>query len=115
MARGTTEASAEVWRDRVQRWKESGLTAKEFSQREGITRPGALSWWQHHLKRKGKTASESAPKLQLVRLEARRVRPPREKAAERIEVVAGRYRVLIGQSFDERTLRRVLGALEALL
>lgn len=115
MARGTTEATAEVWRDRVQRWKQSGLTAKEFSQREGIAKAGALSWWQHRLKRQGKVASEPAPKLQLVRLEPRRARAQRANVTERIEIVAGRYRVLVGESFEERTLRRVLGALEALL
>ena len=29
------EADAEVWRDRVQRWKQSGLTAKAFAELEG--------------------------------------------------------------------------------
>ncbi len=114
MPRGTAEASAEVWRDRVQRWKQSGLSAKEFAQREGIARPGALSWWQYHLKQKGKAAPEAGPKLQLVRLQPRRSRARPERAAERIEVIAGRYRVLVSESFEEKTLRRVLAALEAL-
>jgi transposase len=115
MAKGTSEASAEIWRDRVQRWKQSGLTAKEFSQREGIARPAALSWWQHHLKQKSKTAApEAAPTLQLVRLDPKRTRAKRKDAPERIEVVAGGFRVLVGESFNDATLRRVLAALEGL-
>src|SRR5687768_2895874 len=115
MARGTSEASADVWRDRVERWKQSGLTAKQFSEREGIARPGALSWWQYHLKQKAKAAPEPTPTLKLVRLHPRR-KPKRSTLAaseDRIEVVAGRYRILVSESFEESTLRRVLAALEA--
>jgi hypothetical protein len=52
MPRGKSEATAEVWRDRVVRWQQSGLTARQFAEREGIERHGALSWWQHRLKQR---------------------------------------------------------------
>lgn len=71
MPRGQMEASAEVWRDRVQRWKQSGLTAKAFAQLEGLPRAGALSWWRHQLalrdKKRPKAADDSP--LRLIRLE----------------------------------------------
>lgn len=41
MPRRTAE-NADVWRDRVKRWKQSGLTAKAFAELEGLPRPGAL-------------------------------------------------------------------------
>ena len=113
MARGTTEAKAEVWRDRVQRWKQSGLTAREFSEREGISRPSALSWWQHRLKRKD--VGRSSTSLQLVRLQPTTSAHDEERTASAsIEIIVGRYRIAVSSAFEERTLRRVLGALEAL-
>jgi hypothetical protein len=113
MARGTTGAKAEVWRDRVQRWKQSGLTAREFSEREGISRPSALSWWQHRLKRKD--VGRSTTSLQLVRLQPTASEPEQERTGSAaIEVIVGRYRIAVSSAFEERTLRRVLAALEAL-
>jgi hypothetical protein len=38
-------ASPEVWRERVERWKSSGLRAKEFAAAETLS-PRSLSWWQ---------------------------------------------------------------------
>jgi hypothetical protein len=43
--RGKIEAKADVWSDRVRRWKESGLTAAQFAAQEGLSRAQALSWW----------------------------------------------------------------------
>jgi hypothetical protein len=45
MPRGREQVSAETWRDRVRRWKESGLSSREFAKQEGIGRPQALSYW----------------------------------------------------------------------
>src|SRR5688572_13813408 len=112
MAKGRVEATAEVWRDRVARWKESGLTAKQFAEREGIARPGALSWWRHQLGQAKKDAS-----LQLVRLEPvkkrRRARKTRTEVASAapsrapsVEIVCGAFRVIVSHDFDERVLRR---------
>src|SRR5688572_26008994 len=46
-------ATNEVWAKRVQRWKESGLTAKEFGAETGI-HPGTLSYWKWRLGAKGR-------------------------------------------------------------
>src|SRR5689334_3051264 len=106
MARGKMEASAEVWADRVQRWKASGLTAKSFCEQEGIAKPSSLSWWQYHLKQKAKaTEAQGEPTLKLIRLK------PQEDAApvtSPIDLVIGRCRISVGRGFDEATLRRVI-------
>jgi hypothetical protein len=52
--------------------------------------------------------------LQLVRLHPKRTRAQPKSAPERIEVVAGGFRVLVGESFNDATLRRVLTALKGL-
>lgn len=108
MARGKCEATAEMWRDRVVRWKQSGLTARQFAEREGIGRPTALSWWQHHLKQQKTVAKDAAP-LKLLRLEPV---VSSTKADGAIELQCGRHRVIVRRDFDDALLRRVLDVLE---
>jgi hypothetical protein len=43
-------ADRDEWRRRIARWKESGLTAKEFAADAGIN-AGTLQFWQYKLKR----------------------------------------------------------------
>jgi hypothetical protein len=51
MARSRDEALCREWRDRVSRWKASGLSSEMFAQREGIARPRALVAWSHRLRK----------------------------------------------------------------
>lgn len=108
MPRGKSEARAEVWRDRVVRWKQSGLTARQFAEREGIDRPSALSWWQHRLKQQGTRVAKDAAPLKLLRLEPVVL----AKIDDTIELQCGRHRVLVRRGFDDALLRRVLDVLE---
>jgi transposase len=39
-----------VWQQRISKWKRSGLTAAEFSRREGLN-ASTLSWWKWNLAR----------------------------------------------------------------
>ena len=48
----------EEWRRRVERWKDSGLTAKEFAAETGIN-AGTLQFWQYKLKRGAHPAPRS--------------------------------------------------------
>lgn len=108
MPRGKSEATAEVWRDRVVRWKQSGLTARKFAEREGIERPSALSWWQHRLKQLGTSALKDPTPLKLLRLE-----PVTSLTTDdAIELFCGRCRMLVRRGFDDALLRRVLDVLE---
>ena len=49
--------SREEWRKRVERWKDSGLTAEQFATELGIN-PRTLQFWQYKLRQ----ASESKPR-----------------------------------------------------
>jgi transposase-like protein len=48
----------EVWIKRVERWRESGLTAREFAAEVGID-PMALSRWSRRLRAEQRRAAES--------------------------------------------------------
>ena len=118
MVRKTAE-NADVWRDRVKRWKQSGLTARAFSELEGLPRAGALSWWRHHLARMDKKPPVEDAPLRLVRLEAAEVLPREESRARSevavvapIEVIRGDYRVVVRSGCDLVMLEGVLRALE---
>lgn len=109
-ARARTRDGAEVWRERVDRWKQSGKTAREFAKVEGI-RPETLAWWKWRLQRQDGAAGADVETPMLVPVHVRGMEP--EPAASAIELVlaSGRVVVRVGPEFDERTLRRVVDAL----
>src|SRR5690606_19532632 len=109
----------ETWAKRVERWKDSGLTAAEYAAETGIN-AHSLSWWRWKLggaaspvtpraRRRARTAPPTAaavPPLTFVEVAA----PP---PAQPLEVVlaAGRtVRVPVG--FDAPTFERLLVILE---
>jgi transposase len=119
MARKTAE-NADVWRDRVKRWKQSGLSARAFAELEGLPRAGALSWWRHRLgqEQRKKAPVEDAP-LRLVRVDAAEVvaslsdagRPRSEVGVVApIEVLVGDYRIVVRSGCDLLMLEGVLRA-----
>jgi hypothetical protein len=109
--RGKIEANAELWSDRVRRWKESGLTAAEFAVQEGLSRPQALSWWAHRLSRSAKARKPAA--LKLVRVEPVVLESGVATREGGVEIRCGDYRIDVRAGFDETTLRRVLAVMEA--
>lgn len=111
-ARVTARArdSAPVWRERVDRWKQSGKTAREFAKLEGI-RPETLAWWKWRLQRQEAASQADVTTPTLVPVQVSGAEP--EPWASSIELVLaeGRVVVRVGPEFDERTLRRVVDAL----
>jgi hypothetical protein len=124
MARGTRE----VWAKRVQRWVDSGLTAKEFAAEAGIN-ARTLTFWKWRLGAgASRGAGETATSARFVEIvappatasadatsESRRVpakgTPP--GAPEPFEVILrGGYRLLVPVTFDALALRRVVDVLE---
>jgi hypothetical protein len=115
------EAVRETWAKRVERWKDSGLTAKEFSAETGIN-ARSLSWWRWRLssgeptsprkRRRSRRSREAdltkaatAP-LAFVEMTAAVVREP-------IEIVLpSMLRVRVPTGFDDATLARLLDMLE---
>ncbi len=116
-------ASRETWAKRVERWKDSGLTAKEFAAELGIN-AHSLSWWRWrlsseagqlapaarrrrpHAMSKAAPTTTSTPPLTFVEMTA-------PIAAEPLEVVLpSSIRIRVPSSFEASTLGRLLDVLE---
>lgn len=113
-------SSREQWRKRVERWKDSGLTAAEFSAEVGIN-PRTLAFWKWKLSKEdaGAPTKPRAPKAQSTAIQPARVdavtfvelAPSRDRPVP-IELVVGRYVVRVPGSFDADVLGRVLDVVE---
>lgn len=104
------------WRKRVQRWKESGLTAKEFAAEVGIN-AGTLQFWCCKLRkddapptRRTRRSPSATILSSLVEVSATAA-PPVDQRFE-VELANGR-RVRVGRDFDPASLRVLITTLEA--
>jgi hypothetical protein len=106
--------NAAKWRQRVDRWRQSGLTTKEFAAREGIA-PSSLSWWAWKLGKEDKAASKLAPPAFVpVHVVGAASAPGEAESAEALEVtLPGGARIRVPPAFDTQALARVLTVLEA--
>jgi transposase len=106
--------SRETWAKRVERWRHSGLTAKEYAAEVGVN-AHSLSWWKWHL---SKARERERPR-------ARRStgRPPTASPLTFVEiasavheslevVLASSIRIRVPSSFDAPALGRLLDVLE---
>jgi len=108
----------EEWAKRVARWKDSGLTAKEFATELGIN-PRSLVFWKWQLGKGsgGPVAESSAVSVKSGRAPARTLplielgQPPAPAQFE-LELGGGR-RLAIPSTFDADALRRLLAVLES--
>jgi hypothetical protein len=116
------QETRETWSKRVERWKESGLSSKEFSSELGIN-PHSLSWWKWRLEAEARgkifappprraksraTEKKSAPDtVTFVEVSA-------PSAGEALEVALSSttFFVRVRAGFDDATLGRVLDLLE---
>ncbi len=114
--------SREVWSKRVERWRESGLSIKEFARELGINAHTLAGWrWRlRAVERSGATPHGSDPSRR--RGGAKRERPPielieivRDPAGEHpFEVTsASGWTVRVPAHFDGEALRRLLSVLAA--
>lgn len=118
-------ASAQEWAKRVERWRDSGLTAKEFAAETGLN-AGTLSYWAWKL-RAGEASSAKGTKRAGRSSQVRRSNAQSEAApsfvelpsasvvssSSVLELVMGELRVRVPAGFDERTLGHVLRAVGA--
>jgi hypothetical protein len=102
----------EVWAKRVERWKSSELTAKEFAAEIGVN-DRTLAHWKWIL---GREASARSPtrghrdRRAAVKFTEFAVEPTALVSGSPIEIVVDRDLVIrVDRQFDEDTLRRVLG------
>jgi len=93
-------AKAEFWRGELERWRQSGLSARAFCRKEGVGL-NSLRYW------KAKIENGTNTVRGLVKVAAR-VAP-----AGRLEVVvSGRYRIRVPEGFDGEELVRLIQTLE---
>jgi hypothetical protein len=106
-------ASREEWRKRIDRWKDSGLTAKEFAAETGIN-AGTLQCWKYKLKRKGparRRRGSAAPSILSSIVE---LRPATGATESRFEIELGNGRRLrVPAAYDGSALKTLLAILEA--
>lgn len=109
-ARTRVRESAQVWRERVERWKQSGKTVREFAAVEGI-RPERLAWWRSRLQREQSACGPEAevPTLPSVQVRGAEVQPA--WSALELVLAGGRVVVRVGADIDELALRRVVAVL----
>ena len=116
----------------VERWKDSGLTAKEFAAEAGL-KASALYYWCAQLSAATREESESRDSSeQSVQSRRTRSAKPEKRSATRspgfvelpvaevtsapavLELLLGDVRVRVPSGFDEATLTRVVRALGAM-
>jgi len=114
-------ASRETWAKRVERWKDSGLTAKEYAAELGINAQ-SLAWWKWRL-----SSAATAPRVHpRVQRRARKASPtpiapltfvelPAAAAgADMLELVLpSSVRIRLPTGFDAQALGRLLDVLDA--
>src|SRR5262245_7294439 len=106
--------SWEVWAKRIERWKDSGLTAAEFAAEMGINQR-RLTFWKWQLgagaRRDERRAKPAPARADFVEVVAPIVAV---EAPEPLEVVlADGLRIRVPARFDEASLRRVVAMLGA--
>src|SRR5689334_10444930 len=117
MARETRE----TWVKRVERWRDSGLTLKEYAAEIGVN-ANTLAGWRWRLRsdegREARGAPNAPSFVEIIAPpdagRAVAVTAPAPQAAEPFELIlsSGR-RVRVPVEFDGRALRRLVDALEA--
>lgn len=123
--------SRETWAKRVERWRDSGLTATEFAAEVGVN-PRTLSYWKWRLgSKRGRSLGSTTAKRGSKKTSSRRTRSKKTAALAvrplsfvevtkatsalssepfEVELVSGE-RVRIPSSFDATSLSRLLDVL----
>jgi hypothetical protein len=107
------KTSAEEWQKRLERWRESGLTAEQFASELGIN-AGTLKFWRYkvnkairetsHPRRPVKPAAPTTPAFVEVRAAS-------SEARFEIDLANGR-RLRVPSAFDPSALERLIAVLE---
>ena len=108
----------EVWEQRVERWRDSGLTAKEFAAEVGCN-VHTLTHWKWRLSagaRSATSAARSAEVPRFVEVVASASEPTtavtREAPAAFEVILASGIRVRVPPRFESTALRALMSALE---
>jgi transposase len=99
MTKAATAGTEALWRGRVEAWRESGVTAEEFTKGREYA-AATLRWWSSRLGR--------APATRFVRLVPKASVPA---PARELVVEIGGARIVVGPGFDAALLADVVRAL----
>lgn len=112
---GRVRTSRDEWAKRVERWRDSGLSAAEFGAEVGVN-PRTLTYWKWMLsreaaglaapRRRSRSAPKQAPNAAFVE-----IRSAAPSATFELMLANGR-RLQIPMAFDASTLERLLAVLE---
>ena len=101
----------EQWRKRVERWKDSGLTAQEFAAETGLNFH-TLRYWSSRLqgekRDKGKAATLVASKPRFIEVTEALSGTKTMTDGSGLELVVSEVVIRVPVGFDEKTLRQVL-------
>jgi transposase len=108
-------ANRDEWQTRVERWKDSGLSAKQFAAEAGIN-AGTLQFWKYKLKKQSaeppRSARRRAPPPTMSSLIE--VRPMSIAADNRFEIELNNGRRLrLPATFDANAVKALVVVLEA--
>jgi hypothetical protein len=104
-------ARQEEWAKRVERWRDSGLTAEQFASELGVN-VGTLRYWKYKLAKTPAERARATPgPLPLVEL-PRPQRAPATDAGLIVELARGRS-IRVPAAFDTDALKRLLAVLES--
>jgi transposase-like protein len=126
------KSARETWAKRVERWKDSGLTANEFAAEMGFN-ANTLSHWSWKLSQEKSASPATAPKRRRSKKpRPRRSKPRRKRTAkpepvafidvspvvsggrnQRFEIELGSRRLFVPPQFEAEALTRLLDVLEA--
>jgi hypothetical protein len=113
------KASRAEWVKRVERWQDSGLTAKEFAAELAVS-PNSLTFWKWKLGRERNTQHDAAktmkPAAKTTEPKFLQLVPTHNEAVGGVPlevVIRGDIVVRVPRDFDEHTLTRVVRALGA--
>jgi transposase len=98
---------AEVWAERIARWRESGLSTREFAARENL-KSSTLGYWKWKLDCEARARAGSVKFVEVIGVAA----AGSETAAPFELVCAGGRLVRVPASFDAGALGRLLDVVE---
>jgi hypothetical protein len=109
-------SNRDEWQKRVDRWRESGLTAKEFAAEMGLN-AGTLQFWKYKLKKRrdgsAERRREGAAQMASSLVE---IRPVGAGADARFEIELGNgRRVRVPAAFEPAALKTLLAVADASL
>ena len=90
----------------IEEWKRSGLSQREFCDRNGV-KLSTLQYWVVKGNREKAQGSRS-----LVEIAPAKINEPEGAYSTAIVLVVGRHRIAIGRGFDGQVLEELIGILE---